>query len=84
MEFKNLDSEETLQHALAWLSSYIQSAIENGEHSVIFTFTPNEDNSLSSIFEFTEKLSKTLSVYGFIGWSILDNKTEKVKLKIMI
>ena len=84
MDFSNLESEETLQHALAWISSYIQSAMENKEKQVTFTFKPNNDNSLLQIFDFILKLKDTLSTYGFTTWCILDNKNEKVNMKIML
>ena len=51
MDFTNLESEETLQKALNWVAEYIQGAMLNKEHSVKFTFSPNENNSLIDIFD---------------------------------
>ena len=83
MDFKDLQSEETLQHALAWVAEYIQGAMLNKEPSVVFTFTPNQDNSLIDIFEFTLKLKQELSKYQFNAWCILDNVNEHVTMKII-
>lgn len=84
MDFTNLESDETLQHALAWISTYIQSAIENKEDKVIFTFKPNKDNSLSQLFDFILKLKNMLSKYGFMTWCILNNANEKINMQIML
>ena len=84
MDFKDLNSDETLQHALAWISEYIQGAMLNKEKSVTFTFKPTEDNSLIDIFDFTQKIKDTLRAYDFTTWCVLDNKNEIVIMKIMV
>lgn len=84
MDFSNLESEETLQHALAWISQYIQEAMENKQSFVTFSFSPNEQNNLMDIFEFILKIKDALYKYDFISWCVLDNKNQKITMKVMV
>lgn len=84
MDFTNLDSKETLQQALSWLAEYIQGAILAKEKTVLFTFNPNEETSIDSLFDFNVRLKNELTKYGFRAWCILDNKYNKVIMKVFI
>ena len=84
MNFNNLESEETLQTALAWTATCIQNAIQNNEPFVKFTFVANEENSVDSLFTFILKLGEKLKVYGFKPWCMLNNKDNSIILKVMV
>lgn len=84
MEFKNLDSQETLTAGLQWVAECIQDSIESGNNDVKFTFTPSEENSIDKIFEFSQKLGSQLYSYGMMTWCILDNKNKVVRMKIVL
>ena len=83
MDFKNLESEETLKAGLNWIASYMEEAIINKKEDLVFTFKPNKDNSIGDIFNFVIKLKESLMDYGVTGWCVLDNVAQLVKLKII-
>lgn len=82
MNFEDLNSEETMKKALEWVSECVQGAMLAGEEYVNFTFSPTENNPIDAIFDFVLNIKDYISDYGFMSWVMLDNKSQRVKMRI--
>ena len=84
MNFGDLTSEKTILDALNWVAMNLQSALEDGRDRVKFTFSPNGDNKLDDIFEFSLKLQELIVKNGFNAWAVLNNKDEQANIIIIV